>query len=245
MRTDVGFFLVALGLGVEAQFAGGQQPQPFKQPYNQPNQPYNQAPPPLPGSPRGTPCGKGLAFCASDLYCKKVDTGCLDFGGSGGNCIGNCQPRGPNGATPYANGAPSVHTPPPPPPPPPTPPRPAQQGSPPRPLQPPPQSTAGSGLFGLRGQAVTPITIRLCPSNVRCERRTDVCVPSPKPSGGWFCVSAAPEQECGWVGLLNQNNRGCPVGSSCLANPRLCDRSRGDGICQSSVDGICVANNIG
>jgi len=255
MRTAAGIFLVALGIGVGAQFQGqlqGQQQQPYTQPFNQP---YNQGPPSPPGAPRGAPCGKGLSLCSSDLYCKKVDTGCLDFGGAGGNCIGNCQPRGARGETPYANGAPSVGGPPPPPPPKPSAsvPRPVQPvtlpkiGQPsalPKIGQPPAQASGGAGLFGLKGQTIVPITIRLCPSNVRCERRSDVCVPSPRAAEpgkpGWYCVAG---DDCGWVGPFNANNKGCPVGSSCLANPKYCDKK--DGHCSSAQDGICVSNSLG
>jgi len=139
MKVTTALLLAALGLGVEAQY----------------------------GQPKGAPCGKGLQPCGSDLYCKKLDTTCLDLRNEG-NCIGSCQPKGFGGSTPGSNGIASA----PPPPknyPPPQqgsyPPPPQQGGYPPQqqggypqqapypqgPPPPPPQPTSGgllSGLFG-------------------------------------------------------------------------------------------------
>jgi len=119
-------------------------------------------------------------------------------------------------------------------------PKPPQQQPPPQ--QPPrsgPPATAQTGgwLSGLPtlGGNVTPIPIRMCPSNMKC-RGNDVCVPHPRPKPGseYLCVNA--DTECGKTLLIF--NKQCPAGMSCLANPKYdCDKSTG--ICQGN-DGICV-----
>jgi hypothetical protein len=154
---------------------------------------------------QGYACGKGLAPCPNNMFCRKLDNACIDLKNEG-NCIGTCQPRditnlggilGNNGApAPLPQNAP----------------RPLVQSQPPRGPQ---QGGASVGsAFGnaVANSVVTPITIKQCPSSVRCNMN-EVCVPHPRTVNAYVCANA--DEECGtW------RNKKCSAGKACLADPR-------------------------
>jgi len=218
-------------------------------------------------------CGRGLAPCPSTMYCRKLESSCIDLRNEG-NCIGTCQNKdvsnlggslGNNGAPTQAAPRPSAPSLPRPapqaprpqaprpaplpqqfsPPPQPYGPPPQPYGPPPQPYSPPPQpynpppqqlprpapspkSTPKASPLGGTVAKVQPITIKQCPSNIKCSRK-EVCVPHPRITNSYLCASN--EEECGtW------RNKKCSAGKACLADPRYtCEK----GTC-SGRDGICV-----
>ncbi|KAF2674616.1 hypothetical protein BT63DRAFT_449605 [Microthyrium microscopicum] len=91
-----------------------------------------------------------------------------------------------------------------------------------------------NGLGNLLG-AQRPLSIRMCPKEVRCTGLSTTCVPHPYRTDRFMCVKV--DDECGTI-----MNPKCPSGQTCLADPRDTDSCK-NGWCTSSAatgGGICV-----